>query len=783
MRRFPLVLAFLLAASSLGAAIFTVTNTSDSGAGSLRQAILGANANPGADTIAFDITGSGVHTITLSSSLPLTSATGGLTVDGTTQPGYAGTPLIAVVCANTGVSGFNFTSAGTVQGLSIGGCGTGIIAGSGGGPITVKSSYLGLGPDGLTAVPNNAAISLSHVAFTIGGAPADRNVISGNTSYGIFIGSFAGGTIQNNYVGTNVTGAVARPNDIGIRLLGGSGTAVLIGGPGSANLISGNLVQGILIEAAVDVTIQSNFIGTNGNGNVAIGNGGAGIQGGGPGLVIGGTGVGDGNLVSGNLIGMDLLGEGMTVQGNAIGVDSSGIAPLPNRGHGIKLGSPGTVPNIIGDVTVPGGPGANHIAYNLGAGIAVFQGTGHTIRGNNIHDNDDLGIDLNGNGPTANDPLDADTGPNSFQNFPILTAVTQLAPTGSGTRIQGKLSGTPSTILDLDFYTNAACSNFPREFLEGEAYLGASQVTTDGSGNATIDVTFPVDLVPGVRISATATDPAGSTSEFSQRIAFSITPASGPAAGGTAVTISGTDFVDPTTVTVGGMPATGVMFTDDRTLHATTPAVDPGTSQDVVVTTPDGTTGTLIKGWVADFLDVTGAHQFYAYVTKLVSNVITAGVGGGNYGVDQPTLRQQMAVFLLKAKFGLCYTPPVCTGVFDDVPCPSPYADWIEDLSARGITGGCSIIPALYCPENPVLREQMAVFLLKTLNGSSYVPPGCTGVFDDVPCTSPFADWIEDLSAREITGGCSVSPPLYCPQGNNTRGQMAVFITKTFGLQ
>ena len=92
------------------------------------------------------------------------------------------------------------------------------------------------------------------MTFTIGGAPADRNIISGNTSYGIFIGSFTGGTIQNNYIGTDVTGTVARPNDIGIRLLGGSGTTgVLIGGPGGGNLISGNLVNGILVEAAIDV--------------------------------------------------------------------------------------------------------------------------------------------------------------------------------------------------------------------------------------------------------------------------------------------------------------------------------------------------------------------------------------------------------------------------------------------------------------------------------------------------------------------------------------------------
>ena len=100
------------------------------------------------------------------------------------------------------------------------------------------------------------------------------------------------------------------------------------------------------------------------------------------------------------------------------------------------------------------------------------------------------------------------------------------------------------------------------------------------------------------------------------------------------------------------------------------PAFPPGTSNDVVVTTPDGTTGTLIKGWVSDFLDVPGGHQFYPFVTTLVSNGITVGVGGGNYGVDQDTLRQQMAVFLLKAKHGLCYVPPPCTGDLRGRPLP-----------------------------------------------------------------------------------------------------------------
>ena len=93
-----------------------------------------------------------------------------------------------------------------------------------------------------------------------------------------------------------------------------------------------------------------------------------------------------------------------------------------------------------------------------------------------------------------------------------------------------------------------------------------------------------------------------------------------------------------------------------------------------------------------------------------------------------------MAVFLLKSKYGVCYVPPPCTGVFPDVPCPSNFAPWIEALAAEGITGGCG--GGNYCPTNPVRRDQMAVFLLKAKHGSTYVPPACSGDFADVPCPS-----------------------------------------------
>ena len=133
----------------------------------------------------------------------------------------------------------------------------------------------------------------------------------------------------------------------------------------------------------------------------------------------------------------------------------------------------------------------------------------------------------------------------------------------------------------------------------------------------------------------------------------------------------------------------------------------------MTVSNPSGTAGTLRNGWIADFGDVPGSQQFYTYITKLVSNQITVGCGAGNYCPDANVTRQQMAVFLLKGKHGLCYVPPTCTpGFFGDVPCPSTYANWIEALANEGITGGCG--DGNYCPTNPVRRDQMAVFLLKS---------------------------------------------------------------------
>jgi hypothetical protein len=190
------------------------------------------------------------------------------------------------------------------------------------------------------------------------------------------------------------------------------------------------------------------------------------------------------------------------------------------------------------------------------------------------------------------------------------------------------------------------------------------------------------------------------------------------------------------------------------------------------------------KTWILhvgeSFTDVPMSYLFYKYVENLYHNGITGGCALGMYCPDSSTTRAQMAVFLLKAKHGVGYVPPTCSGVFGDVTCPSQFADWIEELYTEGITGGCSTSPLEYCPNQAVSREQMAVFLLKAKHGSGYIPPTCVGIFADVPCPSQFANWIEELYTEAITGGCAAG--LYCPTDPNTRGQMAVFLDKTFGL-
>jgi hypothetical protein len=182
------------------------------------------------------------------------------------------------------------------------------------------------------------------------------------------------------------------------------------------------------------------------------------------------------------------------------------------------------------------------------------------------------------------------------------------------------------------------------------------------------------------------------------------------------------------------------------------------------------------------FLDVPPSHIFFDFVETLAANGVTGGCAPGYYCPNAPVTRAQMAIFLLKSKYGSAHVPPAASGtVFGDVPAGAFGAAWIEELANLGVTSGCG--GGMYCPNGTVTRKQMSTFLLKTKFGSAHVPPGVSGVFADVPMGDTFAPWIEELYADAITGGCLTNPLRYCPNDPNTRGQMAVFLVKAFDLQ
>jgi subtilisin-like proprotein convertase family protein len=187
---------------------------------------------------------------------------------------------------------------------------------------------------------------------------------------------------------------------------------------------------------------------------------------------------------------------------------------------------------------------------------------------------------------------------------------------------------------------------------------------------------------------------------------------------------------------------------------------------------------------VVSFADVPSSHPFWLWIEALFQAGITGGCGTTPliFCPDATVSRAQMAVFLLRGIHGAAYLPPAASGIFADVPLSHSLVAWIERLFAEGITGGCGTNPPTYCPEQSVTRDQMAVFLLRAKHGSGYQPPPATGIFVDVPLGHPFAAWIEQLFNEGITGGCGTNPARYCPSDTVTRGQMAVFLVRAFGL-
>jgi hypothetical protein len=260
-----------------------------------------------------------------------------------------------------------------------------------------------------------------------------------------------------------------------------------------------------------------------------------------------------------------------------------------------------------------------------------------------------------------------------------------------------------------------------------------------------------------------------------------LSPTSGPAAGGTPLTLTGVNFQPGAEVWIGGVQATGVSSPNSTQIDATSPALEPGAFYPAVVVNPDTGSAALPNAWFADFLDVDSGNPFHDDVVKLVRHGVTAGCGGGNYCPASPVTREQMAVFLLRSKYGAAYVPPPAVGVFADVPPEDPFAPWIEKLHDLGVTSGCG--GTNYCPDAAVTRAQMAVFLLKTANGADWPPPGPFGWFEDVPMTDPYAAWIDTLYWFGISGGCNAVPLLYCPAASVNRGQMSAFLVRTFSLQ
>jgi hypothetical protein len=179
------------------------------------------------------------------------------------------------------------------------------------------------------------------------------------------------------------------------------------------------------------------------------------------------------------------------------------------------------------------------------------------------------------------------------------------------------------------------------------------------------------------------------------------------------------------------------------------------------------------------FDDVPRTSPYYRFVETLAHHSITGGCAPTAYCPASSATREQMAVFVLVGREGAGYIPPACTTpVFADVPASSPFCPWVEEVARRGAAGGCG--GENFCPGVPITREQMAVLVLRTLD-PLLDPPACTTpMFDDVPASSPYCRWIEELARRGSVMRCA--PGSYCPQAPVTREQMAGFIAGTFEL-
>lgn len=513
----PLCLAAALAHSA-PAATFTVTTTADSGPGSLREAIELANATPGADTIAFRLPWRPPFRIAPHSPLP--ELRDGVTVDGTTQPAHTKRPTILLDGSRVGASDGLVLKGSFVQvrGLAIGGfsgCGLRVGIGS---YDTISGNYIGLDTTGENALPNDTGVCVSDALIGPTNLAITQNVISANYGYAIYSPGYPRDQrIQGNVVGLDADGTREMGNGSGIYLYAWRGNITVDG-----NVVAGNRGTGIsvLTSHIVNLSVSRNLVGTTRDGLSAVPNQ--------RGIRVDGNGwatISD-NVVSGNL--GDGVNAGIGVGGilrvfrNRIGTDPSGTKPLGNGGSGLVV--PGASDQSFLGAADP--TYANTIAFNTLAGVAL-TGPGNSVRpglpigGNSIHHNGGLAIDLQPDGaagPTANDPGDADTGPNGLQNHPVLSSASS---DGGATVVFGALTSRPVRTYRLEFFASSS----PGSALSGDAelYIGYVNVTTDGAGQAVFTVSFPLDLSKELPfLTATATDVATrDTSEVSPAVAAS----------------------------------------------------------------------------------------------------------------------------------------------------------------------------------------------------------------------------------------------------------------------
>jgi S-layer homology domain len=184
----------------------------------------------------------------------------------------------------------------------------------------------------------------------------------------------------------------------------------------------------------------------------------------------------------------------------------------------------------------------------------------------------------------------------------------------------------------------------------------------------------------------------------------------------------------------------------------------------------------------ADFHDVAADSEFHEFIGKASAAGITVGctADGMFYCPDRTVTREQMAAFILRS-VGEFNPPPPALQRFVDVSPMNTFYSFIDQIAERGITVGCNPQGTMYCPSQAVTREQMAAFIIRAL-GEFNPPNPAQQRFLDVPPTSPFYGFIDQMARRGITLGCNLQGTLYCPNTVVTREQMAAFLVRAFGL-